>query len=214
MNLSTLHKTSGWSFIAGASLLVVYSVAFFACLPMASMGDNFAALVSDPDWLWIVCTAFFGLLLMLPGYTAIYSVTFRSGGWAGLTGYVLIVFANLLQMCKVTWEIFIYPILAHGSNTTFLLSDRVIKNDPGVGVFRWIASLSILVGIILFCRMVARSGHFGKAGAWGMAGGAILYGIGPLLSVSVAIGGIVLFAAGAMCLAGCLIRNASSSGIS
>lgn len=210
MNLSTLHKLSGWSFITGASLLVIYSVAFFACLPMASLNDNFAALVSDPDWLWIVCSAFFGILLMLPGYTAIYSVTFRSGGWAGLTGYVLIVFANLLQMCQVTWEVFIYPILAHHTETAFLLSDHVIETDPGIAVFFWTSSLSILIGIILFCRMVARSGHFGKAGAWGMAGGAILYGIGPFLTVYVAIGGIVLFAAGAICLANNLIRNIPS----
>jgi hypothetical protein len=107
-------------------------------------------------------------------------------------------FAHLLQACKVTWEICLYPIMVNNTGSVFLLSDGVLKNDPLVSGFRTVASLSILVGIVSFCIAIIRSKEFPRPAGYMVLVGALLYGIGPMLALAVAITGIATFSAGCL----------------
>jgi len=65
-----------------------------------------------------------------------------------------------------------------------------------VSILNYFAMLSILFGIILFCIALINSKEFSKYGGILILTGALLYGLGPMLSVIVAIGGIAIFSAG------------------
>lgn len=112
----------------------------------------------------------------------------------------------MLQVCKVTWELFLYPIIARYPETAFLLRDAIIKNDPAVLAFRISASATILIGIVLFCLSLYRSTIYPKSAAVLIFAGALVYALGPAISVYVSIIGIFTFAVGCMLLGVRLLR--------
>jgi 1,4-dihydroxy-2-naphthoate octaprenyltransferase len=200
MTISTLRKLGGTALMLGSLLLTAYSACFYFILPITDVRRDMTLAVLNPNWIWIAALALFGVILMIFGFTAVYSKLHEGSGASGLLGYIFVVVAYLIQASKVTWEIFIYPILAADSNTIFLLRDAVIKNNELVKYFRLSASLTILVGIILFCLALVRSKEFPKAAGVLVFAGAVLYGMGPMLSVYMAIGGIAVFSIGCFVL--------------
>jgi hypothetical protein len=133
---------------------------------------------------------------MLIGFYMVYARLRARSGMLGAVGFLFIEAAYLLQACKVTWELFLYPIIAAHSETAFLLSDGVIKHDPAVVVFRTISSVTILVGIVLFCYTLYRSEAYPNYAAILIFAGALVYALGPLLSLYAAIAGILTLALG------------------
>jgi hypothetical protein len=98
-------------------------------------------------------------------------------------GFLAIEAAYLLQACKVTWELFLYPIIAPHSASAFLHNDAVILHDPGVAAFGAISSLAIFAGIVLFCFALYRSDAYPKAAAVLLFAGALMYALGPMISL-------------------------------
>jgi hypothetical protein len=70
-----------------------------------------------------------------------------------------------------------------------------------VAAFRLVSLATIFVGTVLFSMTLYRSRVYPKAAAIFTGVGALVYGIGPMVSVLVAIAGIVTFAIGC-CLIG------------
>jgi len=206
MRLSTLQRLSATALIAGSVLLAVYAIAFPALLPLDRMATDFAQLVLSPHWLWLAGIAFAGVLLMVAGFAGIYSRLYASAGWTGLIGFAGIELAYLLQACKVTWEIFLYPTIAAHPTAVTLLRDGIIKHSELVGGFRRGATLAILVGTVLFCFTLVRSHAFPKSGGIVLFAGALLYGLH--LNTPSAIAGILIHSLGCLILGLRLFRPA------
>ncbi len=196
MKYSTLQKLGGIALIKGAVLLTVYAVAFMTLLPASEARHDFTQLVQNSNWVWIALVAFGGVLAMIFGFIMVYSKIYVEAGITGLIGVISIVFAYILQACKVTWEIFLYPVICASQTYAPLLKDLVIQHSTGVVIFRYAASLSILIGIVFFCIALIRSTAFPKIAGILIFTGALVYGIGPMLNVFIAIGGIVVLSVG------------------
>jgi hypothetical protein len=146
-------------------------------------------------------------MMMIFGFVAVYSKLFAESGLTGLVGFIFIEIAYILQACKVTWEIFLWPVIASNQTSLFLLKDFVIKNSALVVTFREIASITIFAGIILFCIALIRSKSFPKLGGILIFIGAFMYGLGPLLSVIVAMAGIFILSIGCTIIGLSLIKK-------
>lgn len=209
MNIKNLQKLGGISIILGSILLTIYTIAT-SFLLASTLFVNFAQTVSNPNWTWIACVAFFGLFLMIFGFITVYSKIYSEAGIIGLVGFILMVIAYLLQACKVTWEIFIYPILVKQPQAIFLLQDNILKNSAQFTIFRTCASLTILIGVILFCMTLFRSSLSLKISSSFILIGAIIYGLSPILSQFnhyIGIFGIFIFAIGCFLLGQKLISE-------
>ena len=165
MSVLSVEKVGGISLIAGSLLLTVYSVLFPVLLPINGGKFDFVQVVLNPNWVRLATIALAGVVLMLVGFYAVYLSVQASAGVLGAIGFLFVEAAYLLQACKVTWELFLYPIIASHPDSAFLLGNAIIRNDPAVQAFRLLASLTILIGIILFCFTLYRLKEYPKAGA-------------------------------------------------
>ncbi|MDX8126682.1 hypothetical protein QLH52_05275 [Methylomonas sp. OY6] len=150
--------------------------------------------------------AFAGVLALLVAFYAVYAKMRDTAGVQGAVGFLFVEAAYLLQACNVTWELFLYPVIVRYPETAFLLRDAVIKNDPAVLAFRISASAAILIGIVLFCLAIYRSAIYPKPAAASIFVGAVVYALGPMISLYVSIAGIFTFAVGCMLLGVRLLR--------
>lgn len=198
MDAITLEKAGGISLILGSLLLAAYSALFPVLLPVGSGTYDYVQMVLNPNWTRLAVIAFLGVILMLIGFYAAYSRIRSSAGLVGAIGFLFIEAAYLLQACKVTWELFLYPIIASHPESAFLLRDLVIKHDPSVGVFRLMASVTILVGIVLFCYTLYRSSEYPRPAAVLIFVGALVYALGPMISIFVSVAGIFTLAIGCL----------------
>jgi hypothetical protein len=174
----------------------VYSTLFIVLLPIRYGNYDFVQVVLNPNWTRLALIALLGILLMMIGFYAVYGRLRGNGSLVAALGFLFIEAAYLFQACKVTWELFVYPVIATHHASAFLLGDGVLKHDPAVIVFRTISSLTILIGIVLFCLSLYRSGQYPKAAAVLIFVGALVYGLGPMLSLYAAIAGILTLAVG------------------
>lgn len=198
MNLLSLEKVGGISLILGSLLLAAYSALFPVLLPVGNGSYDYVQMVLNSNWVRLAIVAFTGVILMLIGFYAVYSRIRASAGLVGAVGFLFIEAAYLLQACKVTWELFLYPIIASHAESAFLLRDLIIKHDPGVAVFRLGASLTIFLGIVLFCYTLYRSREYPKVAAVLIFVGALVYALGPMISIFVSVAGIFTLAVGCL----------------
>ena len=206
MQSSSLEKLGGLAMIVGALLFAAYSSLYLLLLPVSSAAPDFVQIVRHPAWLPLAITAFAGIVLMLIGFYVVYARIRDKAGILGVIGFLVIEATYFLQGCKVTWEIFLYPVIAAHAESAFLLSEAIIKNDPSVVLFRSIASLTIFVGVVLFCLALFRSRQFKRTAPVLIFVGAIAYAIGPFFSLSLAIAGILVFAVGCLLLGAEIMR--------
>ncbi|WGS84237.1 hypothetical protein [Methylomonas sp. UP202] len=190
----------------GSLLLSAYAVLFPILLPLGTGAFDYAEVVRSPGWVPLALVAFAGVLALLVGFYAVYARMRDTAGMQGAVGFLFVEAAYLLQACKVTWELFLYPVIARYPETAFLLRDAVIKNDPAVLVFRNSGSATMLIGIVLFCLAIYRSALYPKPAAALIFVGAVVYALGPMISVYVSIVGIFTFAVGGMLLGVRLLR--------
>jgi hypothetical protein len=201
MKIETLQKYGGLSIISGSLLLTVYSICFSLLLPVNSLRQDYVSAVLNPNWIWVTSVAFFGVLFMMFGFTAVYSKIRETSGTLGFCGYIILELAYLFQACKITWEICLWPVIASNASSAPLLGDKILLHSTFVAILNYSAMVSILLGIILFCIALINSKVFSKYGGILILTGALLYGLGPMLSVIVAIGGIFIFSAGCFIIA-------------
>lgn len=196
MQIETIQKLGGLFLILGSILLLAYSILFPILLPVNEMRHDLTTVILNPNWIWIAAVAFTGIIFMIFGFTAVYSKLYAESGIVGLLGYIFVVIAYIFQACQVTWEIFLYPVLASNQASMFLFRDFVLQHNSLVGVFHGIAGSTIFIGIILFCIALVRSRSFPKLAGILIFIGAFLYGLGPILSVLLAIAGIFILSLG------------------
>lgn len=198
MNCLSLDKVGGISIMSGSLLFAIYAAMYPLLLPIES-GD-YPQIVLSPHWKWLALTALCGILLMLVGFYGVYLKIRENSGISGAAGFLLIEAAYLLQACKVTWEYFLYPVIAAHPESAFLIHDKIIRNDPAVTLFRNVSSLVILAGIILFCLALYRSRIYPKPAAVMIFAGALMYASYPATGLLISITGIFILATGCMLL--------------
>jgi len=207
MNLIQLQKLGGASLIIGSVLMLMYSILFPLLLPLSEMYSDYTLVVLNPNWMWLSVVVFTGITLMIFGFIAVYSRFYVESGIVGLLGFIFVEIAYILQECKVTWEIFLWPVIASHRESMFLLKDFIIKNSALVTAFRVIASITIFLGIVLFCVALIRSNSFPKLGSIFIFVGAFMYGLGPILSVLVVMAGIFILSTGCSIIGMTLIKE-------
>jgi hypothetical protein len=206
MSSSLLDRSGGAAIALGAVLFAVYASLFSVLLPLGHGEMDFAQVVRDPNWVRLALAALTGILLMLYGFYAVYDRLRGEGGVIAAVGFLFVELAYLMQACKVTWELFVYPVIAGHEASAFLLRDGVLKHDSAVLLFRLASSVSIFIGICLFCLSLYRSRHFPNSAAILIFAGALIYGLGPIFSLYVAIAGILILAVGCGILGVSLIK--------
>ena len=185
----------GLSLILGSSLLAVYAILFAVLLPVGAPYDQ---LVVAPSWRPLALTALVGVLLLIGGFYAVYAKMRSTAGTIGAIGFAFVEIAYILQACRITWELCIDPVIASRPESVFLLRDMVLFNDPAATAFRLVSTLTIFAGTVLFSVTLYRSREYPKAAAILTGVGALVYGIGPMISIFVAIAGIVAFSTGCL----------------
>ena len=211
MNFSFPERIGGIALIIGALLFAAYSSLYLILLPIAEGKFDYAQVVRNPAWLPLAVTALSGIALMMLGFYFVYARIRPYTGFIGAIGFFFIESAYFLQGCKVTWDIFIYPVIVAHAESAFLLADGIIWNDPNVILFRAIASLTILAGIVLFSLAVFHSRRFPPTFPALIFIGAIIYAVGPYFSLYLAISGIFIFAVGCLMLGVELMRHAKQN---
>lgn len=207
MNLATMQKCGGISLMAGSVLLTVYAMAFSWLLPVKDISTDFTRLVLNQNWTWIAAVALAGVMLLMFGFIAVYSRIYAAGGLTGFLGFMFLETAYILQACKVTWELCLYPVIAKHPSAAALLRDGIIRQDLLVGIFRSVSITTIFIGIVLFCLTLVYSTEFPKAAGFLIFLGGVAYGLGPALSTGVAISGIVIHTVGCFILGARLMRK-------
>ncbi len=204
MNLKTLQKFGGISIILGAFLIMSYAISFNILLPVRDESADFSMWVSNPNWIWICTLAFIGVILMVFGFTAIYSRLYEKSGWIGFIGYICISLAYILQIASLTWEIFIYPVLVADESSIGIIRDEILISHPIVSVFFTLFIIIITLGVLLFGITLLRSKEFNKVSSALFLVGVILYAVGPLF---IAVLGVIMFAVGSFILGLNLIKR-------
>jgi hypothetical protein len=200
MKLSTLQKLGGISLILGVAFLSMWAICWTTLLPVQERARDASILILNSNWVWIAALAFPGIVLMIFGFTAVYSKIYNNSGVWGLVGYLLIVLAYLFQAAKVTWEIFVYPaIVSHGPSIA-LFRDKILFLHPQVRLFRTLAETTIFLGVVIFCTVLIRSRAFPKSGGILILCGALIYAIGPMLNIYIGIAGVLILSAGCFIL--------------
>ena len=127
-----------------------------------------------------------------------YSRLRSEAGFLGAIGFLFVQAAFLLQACKISWELFLDPIIAAHPESAFLLRDDVIANDPAVMTFLVVSAIFIVIGIVLFCLTLYRSDEYPKAAAILIFVGALVYATGPMVSVFVSVVGVFTLSLGCL----------------
>jgi hypothetical protein len=211
METKALQRFCAIALGLGAILIAVYSIAFSVLFPVEGLMHDLGPMVLRPAWFALGFTAFVAILLMMIGFGGAYSTMAPRSGVLGLVGFLTIELAYLLQAAKVTWELCVYPMLARNAGAASLLVDRAMMKDAGVATFRLVAMLSIFAGVVLFCLAIVRSRVLPSLAGLLILAGAVTYGVGPMISITLAHVGIVVLAAGCLVLARALLRLAASA---
>lgn len=198
MKLATLQRLGACALVLGALLLAAYAVAFPTLLPMDQIDADFSRLVRDPDWRWITSIALAGVALLMAGFAAVYTRLWSTAGATGLVGFLSLELAYLLQACTITWELFLFPLIARHETAVALLRDKIIDRDPAIGLLNIAATATIFAGVVLFSFALVRSRVFPRSAGLLIFVGALLYGL--QLTIGIAIAGIVIHALGCLLL--------------
>jgi hypothetical protein len=143
---------------------------------------------------------------MLTGLDAVFSRIRATAGLTGTIGFLCTKITFVLQACVLTWELLLDPIIAANARSAFLLRERIIANDPGMVIFRWGAIVSILLSTILFGLAIYRSKEFPSRALVLIIVGAVAYAIGPMISITLAVGGVIALSAGCILIGARLWR--------
>ncbi|MFZ1978847.1 MAG: hypothetical protein WAV76_12915 [Bacteroidota bacterium] len=200
MKFSTLQRLGGIAIILGSVFLTAWAICWTTLLPVQERLHDASAMIMNSNWILISSLAFPGTILMIFGFTATYARIYKNAGILGFFGYVFVILAYLFQAAQITWEVFLYPIIVSNAPSISLFRDRIIMQHPQFVLYHWIAAITILIGVVLFCITLIRSREFPKSAGILILGGAIIYAVGPMINIYLAIAGVVVLSIGCFVL--------------
>jgi len=208
MKYSTIQRLGGIAIILGSVLFTAWAICWTMLLPEHDRALDLSKIILDPHWIWIASLAFPGIVLMIFGYTAVYSRLYDKAGISGFIGYIFIITAYIFQAAKVTWEIFVYPIIVNYAPSLPLFSNKILMQHPQFILFRWLASVTIFIGVILFCITLIKSSEFPKSAGILILCGAVIYAVGPMINIYLAIAGVLILSIGCFIVGYKMLFNA------
>lgn len=200
MKIAALQRLGGIAIITGSVLFTLWAICWTTLLPAQERARDMSLVIRHPNWVWIASLALSGILLMIFGFTAVYSRLYQGAGVTGLIGYVFVALAYILEAAEVTWEIALYPAIVRHGPSVPLFSERILWFSPEVKRFRSLAELTIFLGVILFSKALIQSKEFPKIAGILIASGAVVYAVGPAINIYLAILGVVVLSAGCFIL--------------
>ena len=211
MTTFSYERLGAFCIVIGSTLLGAYAVLFALLLPIGSGAFDYSRIVLSPQWTRIALLAFIGVVCILAGLDAVYSRMRATVGFVGTVGLLFTKVALLLQACVLTWELLLDPLIAAHPESSFLLRDRVIATDPAMVIFFWAFLCTIVIGSLLFGLAVYRSNQFPKPAIVTIVVGAIVYAVGPMISVLLAVSGVIMLSIGCLLIAVRLWRAPAAS---
>ncbi len=200
MKYSTIQRLGGIAIILGSALFTAWAICWTTLLPVHERARDVSIMILDPHWIWIASLAFPGVVLMIFGYTAVYSKLYNKAGILGFIGYVFIILAYIFQAAQISWEIFLYPIIVSNASSVSLFSGKILMYHPQFILFRWLSFAVIFIGVILFCITLIRSRKFPKSAGIFILCGAVIYAVGPMINIYLAIAGVLVLSVGCFIL--------------
>jgi hypothetical protein len=200
MKLSTIQRWGGMSIITGSILYACWAIFFATLLPLHEYFKDFAVIVMSPHWIWISAIALPGTILMIFGFTAIYSRLYRGSGTLGFFGYIFVVIAFLLQAAQLTWEIFLYPPIVNYGPSIALFREGIFMHNALVHLYGILFQAIMGIGVILFSLAIIKSREFPKYAGILFLCGVVMYGIGPWVNVYLAAAGVIILSSGCFIL--------------
>jgi len=207
MKYSTIQRLGGIAIILGSVLFTAWAICWTTLLPVHERARDVSLMILHPYWIWIASLSFPGIVLMIFGYTAVYSRLYNKAGISGFIGYIFIMLAYIFQAAKVTWEIFVYPIIVSYAPSISLFRDKILLEHPQFILFRWMASVTILIGVILFCITLIKSRDFPKSAGILILFGAVIYAVGPMINIYLAIAGVLILSIGCLIVGYTMLFN-------
>jgi hypothetical protein len=198
MKISTLQKLGGMALIIGVLLLTSWAVCWTTILP--SHESDPSILYLNSNWVWISALALTGHLLLIFGFTALYSRIYHNSGAVGLVGYLFIVLAYFFQAAQTTWELFVFPAIVSHAPSIALFRDNNFFLHPQIRLFGTLAAASVLLGFILFCWMLMKTKVFPKSAGILILCGTLIYTVFSVINAYIAVLGTMVFSAG-----GCIL---------
>lgn len=211
MNIFAIQRLGGISIIVGSILLTVWVILWTSLIPISSIAKDFSILILNPNWIWVTSIVFTSTILMIFGFTAVYSKIYKCTGYSGLLGFIFIVLAYILQTALTSWELFLYPVIAQNASSVFLLREKVILFSSEFVIFRTSLGISIFLGVLLFCISIIRSKEFSTISALLILIGSVFYAISPMLNVSIEILSIIMLSSGCFLLGKKLLSSSAIS---
>ena len=208
----TERRAAGLALIAGAVLLAAFVIIAAWLLPPLGDKTGFADWVISPYWRHLTGLALVGVILLQFGLMAVYARIRAQAGLAGLIGFVAVELALLMMASVISWEAFLYPVIGAHADTTYLIADRIIYDDPAMRMFRIGQLAALAMGLLLFNFAIFRSKTFGRAAPLLMLAGAGASTLGPI-SVTIEYAGIAMLALGCAMLGVHLLRSDGAESI-
>ena len=196
MNVRSDRRFGAATVVAGAFLLVIYAGLFPFVLPLGPGEFDYVAIVTNVWWRPLTAIAMAGVLLLLLGLDSVYAALRPEAGVIAWIGLLTLKLALVLQACKLSWQLLVEPAIARQPPSQFLFRDGVFLADPAIGVFRFAAALTIVAGAALFGAALYRSGLVPRLAVALIALGAFGYAAGFMVSVYLAVGGIITLGIG------------------
>jgi hypothetical protein len=208
MKYSTIQRLGGIAIILGSVLFSAWAICWTTLLPVHERARDVSLMILHPYWTWIASLALPGIILMIFGYTAVYSRLYNKAGLTGFIGYIFIMLAYIFQAAKVTEEVFLYPIIVGYAPSIPLFRDRILLEHPQFILFKWLASVTILIGVILFCITLIKSREFPRSAGVLILCGAVIYAVGPMINIYLAIAGVLILSMGCFIVGYKMLFNA------
>lgn len=196
MRVPSDRRFGGATVMGGSLLLVIYAGLFPFLLPVGPGQFDYVTIVTSPWWSPLTATAMAGVLLLLVGLDSVYATLRPTAGMSAWLGFLALKLALVLQACKLTWQLLFEPVIARQPDAQFLFRDAIFLTDAAIGAFRLVAAVTIVAGVALFGTALYRSGYLPRPAVALIGLGAVGYAAGFLLSISLAVGGIITLGVG------------------
>lgn len=169
--------------VAGSNLL----------LPVNAGQQDYSLMIRDPDWLLV---ALIGLLSAIIGIFAVFGLYLVNRDHPGgllFAGTVLLVLGLVFETAGLTWDIFIWPVLAASDKYAGFITDGLFVQSPQLMSFLITMLALLAAGNILTALGLGRTGKYGNWVPWLMIIGIILYVAGNFVSLQIATAGLCLY---------------------
>lgn len=196
MNFKKITKNSGVFIILYVVLLIVYSILWYVLLPHKEEVVNFALMVSSKYW---KVPYYFGILAIIFGLLGTMGVLLKlSKSNLAVWGLYTIMISFMLQICIMSWEFIIWPIIVSDSLSSHLITKSIINTNPFVISIYTLFTLLFSLGNILLGISMLKQKYLSKWIAFLLIFGAPIYVFGLVFSGIVSSVGMYVYLMGVL----------------